>query len=130
MPYMLQIAERDTFGDKKFVNKLGNTECVEFVVQATSAPTTPHWKQGIQIKEAKVGTIARGTAIATFDDTGHYPTDALGKHAAIYLSHNEHGIRVLDQWKSQGKVLERTIYFNKPKGTSRSNEGNTFYVIE
>lgn len=72
----------------------------------------------------------RGTAIATFDSNGKYPTDGLGKHAAIYLEHNALRILVLDQWNDQGEVKQRPIWFNRPKGTKRSNDADTFYVIE
>ena len=82
------------------------------------------------MKSFKSGDLASGTAIATFDDKGKYPTDGLGRHGAIYLSHNNEGIEVLDQWKAQGEVLKRTIRFNRPEGTKRSNDGDTFYVIE
>lgn len=59
-----------------------------------------------------------------------YPTDALGRHAAIYLEHTKERIVVLDQWKAQGEVKKRFIWFHKPKGTYRSNDADTFHVIE
>jgi hypothetical protein len=73
--------------------------------------------------------VSRGTAIATFVN-GRYPTDDLGKHAAIYLSHDKNGIEVLDQWNAQGMVKKRTIRAHKPEGTRRSNVAEFFYVIE
>ena len=124
------IAETDVFGKGKFKNARGNTECAEFVVQATGMPPTGSWKRGQKVADAKVGSIPRGTAIATFDDKGNYPTDKLGRHAAIYLRHDKTAIWVLDQWNTQGEVKERMIWLNRPKGTLRSNDGNTFYVIE
>jgi hypothetical protein len=54
----------------------------------------------------------------------------IGQACAIYLNHDAIGIRVLDQWRDQGEVTERTIRFNRPKGTRRSNDGDSFYVIE
>jgi hypothetical protein len=130
MPYKLMIDEKDVFGKGKFANAKGNTECVEFVRQGTGAPETSKWKKGLVVKGAPVGSIFRGTAIATFDDFGTYPTDNLGKHAAVYLLHTDTYIQVLDQWNSQGEVLQRVIWFDRSAGTSRSNDGNTFYVIE
>jgi hypothetical protein len=130
MPYSLKIAEKDVFGKNKFINKKGNTECAVFIQQATGAPRTEDWKEGLKVSDAKAGQIARGTAIATFDDNGKFPTDTLGKHAAIYLSQNTAGIVVLDQWDSQQEVKQRTIWFNRPQGTRRSNDADTFYVIE
>ncbi len=130
MSYLLKVAEKDVLGPKKYVNGQGNTECAEFVRQATGAPQTSSWRRGKLVKDAPFGGIARGTAIATFDSAGNYPTDAMGRHAAVYLEHNKDHILVLDQWNSQGEVRQRSIFFNKPAGTSRSNDASTFYVIE
>jgi len=130
MPYLLKIDEASALGKDKFVNAKGNTECAEFVQQATGAPVTTKWTRGRLVKSFKSGELARGTAIATFDDKGNYPTDQLGRHAAIYLSHTNDGILVLDQWNAQHEVLERMIRFHRPAGTKRSNDGDTFYVIE
>jgi len=130
MRYQLKIAENDVFGEGKFINSKGNTECVEFVRQTTGAPQTCLWKKGKKVSNAGIGEIPRGTVIATFDAEGKYPTDAHGKHAAIYLEHNAQSILVLDQWNDQGEVKLRNIWFNRPKGTRRSNDADTFYVIE
>ncbi|MBI5256094.1 MAG: BPSL0067 family protein [Burkholderiales bacterium] len=130
MSYRLRIAEKDVFGKDKFANDKGNTECVEFVRQATGAPPSATWRKGTLVSSARSGAITRGTAIATFDANGRYPTDALGRHAAIYLEHTAERIVVLDQWNAQGEVKQRSIWFNRPKGTRRSNDGDTFSVIE
>jgi hypothetical protein len=132
MSYKLNVPEADVLGTGKYKNQRGNTECVAFIQQATNAPSTALWKRGIKVATAKPGEIARGTVIATFDDDGKYPTDALGMHAAIYLSQTPAAIQVLDQWKKQGEVKPRPIWFVPRKGTSqsRSNDGNTFYVVE
>jgi len=130
MSYRLKVAEKDVLGKGKYKNVQGNTECVEFVRQTTNASQTTLWKQGKKISEIKPGNIPRGTAIATFDSKGRYPTDNHGKHAAIYLTHTNEKIIVLDQWKAQGEVKERSIWFKRPKGTKRSNDADTFYVIE
>lgn len=130
MPYMLKVKEDDVFEEGKYKNTKGNTECVEFVRQTTDAPSTTLWKKGKKITDLANGSIKRGTAIATFDDNGKYPTDGLGKHAAIYLEHDSKRIVVLDQWKAQGVVKRREIKFGKAKGTSRSNDADTFYIIE
>ena len=130
MSYLLKLSEKDVLGKGKFKNKKGNTECVEFIQQATDAPETSAWKKGLKVSEAGPTDIARGTAIATFDDAGKYPTDTLGKHAAIYLSHDKIAIRVLDQWNAQGEVKPRPIWFGRPDGTPRQNDASTFYVID
>lgn len=130
MAYSLKVAESTVFGKEKYVNKKGNAECVVFVQQVTDAPETERWVRGRLVKSHKNGELTRGTAIATFDDNGKYPTDELGKHAAIYLTHDNTGITVLDQWRSQGEVKQRLIRFNRPIEAKRSNNGDVFYVIE
>jgi hypothetical protein len=130
MAYTLTIDETSVFGKGKFKNVKGNTECVVFVQKATGVPETPKWTRGRRVKSFKQDELARGTAIATFDEKGKYPTDKLGKHAAVYLSHDNKGIQVLDQWNDLGEVKQRLIRFNRPAGTKRSNDGDTFYVIE
>lgn len=85
---------------------------------------------GDSVLEAPPGSIARGTAIATFDGKGKYPVDSKGKHAAIYLSHTSTSILVLDQWKAQGCVRMRTIRVNQIGRHPRSDCAQCFYVIE
>ena len=75
MPYLLNVEENSVYGKKKFVNAKDHTECVEFIRQATSAPETSKWTRGRLVKSFKSGELKRGTAIATFDDNGKYPTD-------------------------------------------------------
>lgn len=129
MAYRLQLAEMRVISPKQFVNSAGNTECVEFVRQAARAPHTTMWTKGDSVLDAPLGSIPRGTAIATFDSNGKYPVDGKGKHAAIYLSHTAVSICVLDQWKSQGCVRERTIRV-KSIAHSRSDCAQCFYVVE
>jgi len=117
----------------EYFNEKGNHECVTFVRSVVSMPETTLWrKSDVQVKTAKPGEIRKGTVIATFNDEGRYPddTDTLGKHAAIYLSHNSEYIEVYDQYKSQGKVLKRKIRFNQSPTKRRSNNGDTFWVVD
>ncbi|MEJ1239314.1 BPSL0067 family protein [Chryseolinea sp. T2] len=101
MPYRFHFVFRLDIG---YPDKYsGNTECVAFVRQTTGAPHHSEWKAGRRISDALDGEIPSGTAIATFDNDGKYPTDTLGKHAAIYVSHDDKYIYVYDQWNSQGK---------------------------
>jgi hypothetical protein len=75
--------------------------------------------------------IARGTAIARFDSDGSY-TSHSGNHVAIYLSQDDHRIRVYDQWRGQ-PVQRRLIPFESGSGSksgSKSNDGWRFAVIE
>ncbi|HWE01868.1 MAG TPA: BPSL0067 family protein [Tepidisphaeraceae bacterium] len=130
MPYLLKMSAGAVQGVGQFKNSKGHTECVVFVQKAAGAPVTSAWRPGIKVHDAQPGDIAPNTAIATFDQNGLYPTDAKGRHAAIFLSKSPAGIRVLDQWNKQGQVKPRTIPFNVAKGTTRSNDGDSFYVIK
>ncbi|WP_228893459.1 BPSL0067 family protein [Pseudoduganella aquatica] len=129
MSYQLNPALDAIQDPGKFANAAGNTECVEFVRQACGAPRTSTWRKGVNVLLATPGTIPSGTAIATFDDNGKYPTDTKGKHAAVYLGHGPGGIRVLDQWNRKGRVSERTI-FNKKLATHRVDSAKFYFVIE
>lgn len=117
MPYLLDTTIANLEQPKKFANTGGNTECVEFVRQACRAPTTTLWVKGASVMAASPGTLQRGTAIATCDQDGRYPTDTKGKHAAVYLSHGPNGVK------------ERTIYDKKP-GIPRVNSAKNYFVIE
>lgn len=65
--------------------------------------------------------IAPGTAIATFDENGRYPSGDV-KHAAIFIGFSEggSGILVLDQWN--GTMLQyRELEWNR---TDLGTHGN------
>jgi hypothetical protein len=130
MPYVLTNA--DAYKGRAFANAKGNTECVEFIKQAMSAPVSALWTEGIKVQKLKANEadpVQRGTAIATFVQ-GKYPqTGSTGMHAAIYLGQNADGIIVLDQWRAQGRVLQRTIRWT-PTSSGLSNDGSAFSVIE
>ena len=115
-------------GRGKWRNAAGNTECVELVRQTTSAPHTTKWTAGLRVRGAPIFSIAPYTAIATFVD-GRYPTEG-GKHAALYLWHDEREIRVIDQWNKRGEALPRSIRFDNERSDKRSDEGNYYFVIE
>jgi hypothetical protein len=86
------------------------------------------WGEGKKVTKGDT-TILPGTPIATFVD-GKYPqTGSTGKHAAIYLGQDGTGIQVLDQWRAQGEVKQRTIRWDS-KSSSPSNDGNAFSVVE
>jgi hypothetical protein len=131
MPFRMAVFEGAVFGAGLFANSRGDTECVEFVRRVTGAPPTLQWRRGKRVLGSRPGEIPRGTAIATFDESGFYPTDGRGRHAAIYLSHDAHRIRVLHQWNKIGGVVNDVpIRFHRPPSTKRSNNGDTYYVIE
>ena len=126
------LANPDVYAKHSYRNSSGNAECVEFIRQTLHAPATAQWREGMKVRRLNPedpDPVRRGTAIATFVG-GKYPQSGnTGKHAAIYLGQNADGILVLDQWRSQGRVLPRTIYW-KPRRAGLSNDGSAFSVIE
>lgn len=113
-----------------FKNSKGHHECVEFVRGVTDAPATTAWKKGRKVLDAEPGTISYGTAIATFDESGHYSRGGSGQqHAAIYISHVKgKSIDVFEQYNALGKVAKRTIH--DLATDKKSNNPNAYSVIE
>lgn len=100
--------------------------CVAFVQAIANAPTTHYWRQGIKVKGAL--SLAKGTAIATFQE-GKYQNRLNGdSHAAIYIRQDAKGILVWDQWTGH-PISERYIRFKGGKGKA-NNDGDAYYVIE
>jgi hypothetical protein len=121
MPYI--AAHPDHYIGKK----VGTGQCVALVQAAAGAPSTGSWTAGIKVKTSGIGIISKGTVIATMVD-GHYPNHSSGNHAALYLSHDAQGIRVIDQWSGQ-VAHERTIGYHGGSG-SPSNDGDAYSVVE
>jgi hypothetical protein len=108
---------------------IGKGYCVDFVKAAAGLPRTAGWQAGAAVRGNP--HLAPGTAIATFEPDGSY-TSQSGNHAAIYLSQDERGIWVYDQWRGQ-PVHKRLIRFAGGSGAkwgSKSNDGRRFAVIE
>lgn len=127
MGYTSKFSLDSLDGNSDFKNDKGNHECVVLVQQATGIPSTSTWSKGIKVMDAKAGEISVGTVIATFDENGKYPNDA--RHAAIYESHDQSGINVIDQWNKQGKAARRKIRLKKGK-TRDVNDADWYYVVE
>jgi hypothetical protein len=100
---------------------------VSFVQAAANTPSTGSWRSGVKVIGTLPGSIAKGTVVATMVG-GQYPNHAHGNHAAIYLDHDIHGIRVIDQWTGQ-PVHHRTIRRHGGMGNA-SNDADAFYVVE
>ena len=116
------------------------TQCVALVQQGPAAigssnpPGTSLWRQGIQVHGAAQNAIAKGTVIATFIN-GYYPTSA-PRHAAVYLSHDDKSIRVIDQWASKTTASDsrpltfRPLPEDRALGQQDVNNGELYYVVE
>lgn len=116
------------FGEVPATNKIKGInlcgQCVSYVKKVCpSVPNTAHWRKGAQVKDNR--SIAPGTAIATFNASGHYEG-----HAAIYVSQDDVGITVYDQYvtpPSPKAIGPRVLRWG---AHGNSNNGNNFYVIE
>ena len=105
---------------------VGSGQCVALVQAADpSVGLTRTWTQGAQVMGNT--NLQPGTAIATFDGSGHYANATDGSsHAAIYLGQNAQGMQVEDQWSNHATSI-RTIPWNNTSGAA--NTGSAFYVI-
>ncbi len=107
---------------------VGSGHCVPYVQEVAGAPHTSQWQAGQLVKGAG-DAVARGTAIATFDPDGTYGNHVDGRsHAAIYLSQDDVGLTVLDQWRGTPNqpVHQRVIRFG---GATPANDGDQFRVV-
>ena len=97
-------------------------QCVSYVrVLCPTLPQTTRWVPG---DLAKTSTdIEEGTIIATFDSANRY----MG-HAAVYVSRDEKGLNVYDQWVTgKGKAIgPRPLRYGAP---GSSNNGDLFYIV-
>jgi hypothetical protein len=78
---------------------IGSGECVALCRFLSGAPNSGTWTAGQHAAGLTDADI--GTAIATFDSSGHYPSDndPLGKNSAIFMGRGAQGsIWVVDQW--------------------------------
>jgi hypothetical protein len=80
---------------------VGTHQCVALIQAYTRAPRTADWRQGIAVRGDL--SLAKGTAIATFED-GVYKSRRHGNHAAFYLRQDQGGIWVMDQWVNVRKL--------------------------
>lgn len=113
------------------------TQCVALVQLGPPAdgsqnpPATSQWRKGIRVATAAPDEIKKGTVIATFTPAGTYPTASEGaRHAAVYLSHNTEGIKVIDQWASKTTPSERTLKFVGYDQPRAVDKGDHYYVVE
>ena len=129
MPYV--YPEADDLAGHELV---GSQQCVALVQAFTKAPRTREWKQGASVRGNLL--LAKGTAIATFED-GVYKSRSHGNHAALYVSQDQGGIWVMDQWRGDARKPTVSRHYLQYKGTGRdgawvdtSNNGDAFSVIE
>lgn len=101
---------------------IGNGHCVSLIQYCSAAPLTKEWRQGSKVKGL---SLQAGSIIATFNN-GRYPNKT-GWHAAIYISQDEDGIWVWDQWV--GKPVHRRLIRFKGGQGSANNDGDAYSVV-
>ena len=118
---------------------IGSGQCVDLCRFLSGAPNSGSWVAGKHAADLTNADI--GTAIATFDSTGHYPSnsDPLGKNSAIFMGRGAQGsIIVVDQWPvgdgppGTHQPFKHTIINYPPDNKVhplRSNNADAYYVI-
>jgi hypothetical protein len=136
MSYLIDVDKIDQTENAYLSPLNGQTECVAMVQAAPPAigssnpPNTKTWRPGLWVHGAQQGAIKKGTVIATFL-LDKYPLTS-PRHAAVYLSHDEKGISVIDQWKgATGSTPgnHRPLRFQGIENRSVDN-GDLYYVVE
>ena len=103
--------------------------CASLVQHYTRVGPTKNWREGEAVRNNS--KIKRGTAIATFVN-GRYPNEVHDNHAALYVSQDSTGIRVVDQWEGR-EAGERIMPFKGSKDgqwIDPSNNGDAMSIIE
>ena len=109
----------------QYMNKtVGDGSDVAYVRAVTIAPPSTNWRPGTKVRNNH--GLLTGTAIATFE-AGQFHDHAAGTWAAIYLTQDEAGIRVLTQEVGH-PVHEEVIPWSAPM--HGQNSGDQFCVIE
>lgn len=101
-------------------------ECVALCKIYGNLPKTTTWRKGAGVFGNR--RIRAGTLIATFDGDGLYRSKEHDNHAAIYLSQDEGGIWVIDQWQGLKAIQKRYIAL-KPGMSDPSNNARAFSII-
>ena len=113
---------------------VGTAQCVALVQTYAEAPRAAEWKQGVSVRGKLL--LTKGTAIATFE-AGVYKNRPHGNHAALYVSQDQGGIWVMDQWKGDPDKPTVSPHYLRFKGVGRDgkwvdtgNNGDAYSVIE
>ena len=131
MSYKATINLLSLEGSESYKSPINNEyECVALVQALTRATNTNSWRKGIKVMDAEQGTIPPGTVIATFDEDGRYPLKE--RHAALYVSHNNEGIKVYHQYKKGVKPRKVHLDLIKSKKLKyrTTMDADYYYVVE
>ena len=138
-----EIAKMDAAADQgKPMSLVGSGECVALTSHLTGVTEhTASWRQGPKVVNAD-GTIndavKPGTAIATFDSSGHYRHGPGAKNSGVFLGpgiySGKGSIRIIDQWNAHppnpaNPPQSRDVRFYNNAIADVSNNANAYYVI-
>lgn len=121
-------------GSEAYVNTAGEAQCVELLKQALGAPDHTHWSPGMAV--SRDTPLTPGTAIATFDENGHYPNNSTGQHAAIYLGQDDTGVQILEQYVPKGphdehpKIKTNTLYWSPHPGSPSTYNPAAYRTVQ
>lgn len=107
---------------------VGNGQCVSACKKfaGLEGSNTRQWRAGPKV--ANNGNIKPGTAIATFDSSGHYPIGP-EKNSGIYLGPGTKGsIWILDQWPGHAPEPREVVFDNNRSPSNNSNAYSVIYV--
>ncbi len=104
-------------------------KCAALVEHYTRVGRAVNWREGDAVRGCL--TIKRGTAIATFVN-GIYPNAEHGNHAALYVSQDSNGIKVVDQWPGRPPGVRVMGFLGAKDGAwiDPSNNGDAMSIIE
>lgn len=109
-----------------YANKIvGDGHCVSLIKQCANAPSTNLWRPGDYVLQHQ-NQLPLGSIIATFKN-GRYP-NRTGYHAAIYISHDDSGIWVWDQWI--GKPVHRRLIKNRHDRADAGNTAQEYRIVK
>ena len=107
---------------------VGDGHCVAFVRAAATAPHTSTWVEGDAVWQC-AAELRPGTAIATFDAAGKYANATDGSsHAAIFISADDDGMTVYDQWKLHPVAMR--VIRSKDGAKPACDDADAYAVIE
>lgn len=114
-------------------HSIGNGQCVDFVRACSEIPSTQFWRPGHALYSGRndarpltPNSLQYGTIIATFEGD-RYPNTS-GHHAAMYVSHDEDGIWVYDQFRKKSVSL-RHIRVRHDRAAP-SNTAQAYRVVQ
>jgi hypothetical protein len=105
-------------------------QCVGLVKTYSKCGATSTWNQGAPVKDSP--DIAKGTAIATFNENGKYASKASGNHACFFIEFvGDLGFRVLEQHVKPhpDQIQQRVIRYQTGEHISVCDNANSYSII-